>query len=116
MYVCTFNHGTLNCVVNVSASNGVHPVALALNLCPPVTLLTCPNIPGSPSVYQVKGYMHKISVCAEEGELGNGARIGNGACDPYIYTYYAVLYRRISLIFFLEDTNSLAYDVYCEYY
>ena len=64
-------------------------------------------------VYSLQTTNFKIPVV--EGEW-----IGNGAHDPYIYldiyAYYAVLYRRVSLLLFLEDGTSLAYDVYCEYY
>ena len=59
---------------------------------------------------------HGRRAVAEIIDIVEGEWIGNGARDPYIYAYYAVLYRRVPLLLFLEDATSQAYDVYCEYY
>ena len=53
--------------------------------------------------------------CAEQWKtkpyIVEGEWIGNDARDPYIYAYYAILYRHVSLLLFLEAATSLAYDV-----
>ena len=64
-------------MLNVPVLNSVHPVALVSNSVH-LSHHSHANAPGSPSTYQVKGHMHKISVRVEKGEPGNEATHAQG--------------------------------------